>query len=68
MGNVALVFRETIEVTPVDSDVMLQSAVPGVTEIQMWPVDRLIAYASNARKNDAAIHRMAFRSSGVVGG
>jgi DNA modification methylase len=28
------------------------------TEIQTWPIDKLIAYARNPRKNDAAVDRM----------
>ena len=27
-------------------------------EIQIWPIDRLIFYARNPRKNDAAVDRM----------
>jgi len=27
-------------------------------EIQMWPIDRLVLYARNPRKNDAAVDRM----------
>ena len=27
-------------------------------EIQLWPVDRLVFYARNPRKNDAAVDRM----------
>jgi hypothetical protein len=27
-------------------------------EIQTWPIDRLVAYARNPRKNDAAVDRM----------
>jgi hypothetical protein len=27
-------------------------------EVQVWPIDRLIAYARNPRKNDAAVDRM----------
>ena len=29
------------------------------TEIEMWPIDRLIPYARNPRKNDGAVDRMA---------
>ena len=29
------------------------------TNIEMWPIDRLIPYARNPRKNDAAVDRMA---------
>jgi hypothetical protein len=28
------------------------------TELSTWPIDRLVAYARNPRKNDAAVHRM----------
>jgi DNA modification methylase len=35
---------------------MLKS--PHVSEIQIWPVDRLVLYARNPRKNDAAVDRM----------
>src|SRR5665811_1044532 len=28
------------------------------TEIQNWPIDRLVFYARNPRKNDAAVDRM----------
>ena len=31
---------------------------PHSTQIQIWPIDRLIAYARNPRKNDSAIDRM----------
>src|ERR1700722_20135189 len=31
---------------------------PQSTEIQIWPIDRLIFYARNPRKNDAAVDRM----------
>lgn len=27
-------------------------------EIQIWPIDKLVFYARNPRKNDAAVHRM----------
>jgi ParB-like chromosome segregation protein Spo0J len=27
-------------------------------EIQVWPIDRLVVYARNPRKNDAAVDRM----------
>src|SRR5215469_15798258 len=27
-------------------------------QIQLWPIDRLVAYARNPRKNDAAVDRM----------
>jgi len=29
-----------------------------LTEIQVWPIDKLIFYARNPRKNDAAVDRM----------
>ena len=28
------------------------------TEIQVWPIDKLVFYARNPRKNDAAVDRM----------
>jgi hypothetical protein len=28
------------------------------TEIQIWPIDKLVLYARNPRKNDAAVDRM----------
>jgi DNA modification methylase len=31
---------------------------PQRTEIQIWPIDRLVFYARNPRKNDAAVDRM----------
>ena len=35
---------------------MVQSAPP--IDIQLWPIDKLIFYARNPRKNDAAVDRM----------
>jgi ParB-like chromosome segregation protein Spo0J len=35
---------------------MVQS--PQALEIQIWPIDRLVLYARNPRKNDAAVDRM----------
>ena len=35
---------------------MIQS--PQSTEIQVWPLDRLVFYVRNPRKNDAAVDRM----------
>jgi DNA modification methylase len=35
---------------------MIQS--PRSTEIQVWPLDRLVVYLRNPRKNDAAVDRM----------
>jgi len=35
---------------------MIKSAQP--LEIQIWPIDRLVLYARNPRKNDAAVDRM----------
>ena len=35
---------------------ILQPAAPGV---ELWPIDKLIPYARNPRKNDAAVDRMA---------
>src|SRR5260370_1430060 len=36
------------------------SAIPAAppVEIQIWPIDKLVAYARNPRKNDAAVDRM----------
>jgi hypothetical protein len=36
------------------------SAIPVAPpiEIQIWPIDKLVAYARNPRKNDAAVDRM----------
>jgi ParB-like chromosome segregation protein Spo0J len=31
---------------------------PSTQSIEMWPIERLVAYARNPRKNDAAIDRM----------
>lgn len=31
---------------------------PTTPEIQIWPIDRLVFYASNPRKNDAVVDRM----------
>src|SRR6202521_2957851 len=35
-----------------------QAKGPQAVEIQIWPIDRLIFYARNPRKNDAAVDRM----------
>jgi ParB-like chromosome segregation protein Spo0J len=34
------------------------TASPHALEIQIWPIDRLVFYARNPRKNDAAVDRM----------
>src|SRR4249919_3066447 len=34
----------------------MQATIP--MEIQIWPIDRLVLYARNPRKNDAAVDRM----------
>lgn len=34
------------------------SAAPPTVEIQNWPIDRLIPYARNPRKNDDVVDRM----------
>ena len=34
---------------------MIKSPQP--MEIQIWPIDKLVFYAPNPRKNDAAVHR-----------
>jgi hypothetical protein len=31
---------------------------PQTLQIQIWPIDRLVFYARNPRKNDAAVGRM----------
>jgi DNA modification methylase len=31
---------------------------PSIPQIQIWPIDRLVFYARNPRKNDAAVDRM----------
>ena len=41
---------------PVHSDMTLQAFD---THVEMWPIDRLIPYARNPRKNDTAVDRMA---------
>ena len=33
--------------------------------IQIWPIDKLVFYARNPRKNDAAVDRMCGVHSGV---
>jgi hypothetical protein len=35
------------------------------TEVQIWPIDRLVCYARNPRKNDAAVDRM-YPSTGYL--
>ena len=37
---------------------MLANAAPLTAQIQHWPIDRLIFYARNPRKNDGAVDRM----------
>jgi DNA modification methylase len=32
---------------------------PMTQQIELWPIDKLVAYANNPRKNDAAVDRMA---------
>ncbi len=34
------------------------SSAPSVTGVEMWPISRLVPYARNPRKNDAAVDRM----------
>jgi len=34
------------------------TAGPEVTRVEVWPIDRLIPYARNPRKNDSAVDRM----------
>jgi hypothetical protein len=35
-----------------------ETAAAQIPQIQIWPIDRLVAYARNPRKNDAAVDRM----------
>src|SRR4249920_867780 len=35
-----------------------QETTAQIPQIQIWPIDRLVLYARNPRKNDAAIDRM----------
>src|SRR5258706_13031546 len=42
--------------TDIQGDSMTTS--PPSTEFQTWPIDRLVFYARNPRKNDAAVDRM----------
>src|ERR1700730_12022718 len=35
-----------------------QETAPQTLQIQIWPIDRLVFYARNPRKNDAAVDRM----------
>jgi DNA modification methylase len=35
-----------------------QETAPSIPHIQTWPIDRLVFYARNPRKNDAAVDRM----------
>jgi ParB-like chromosome segregation protein Spo0J len=35
-----------------------QAATAQTREVQIWPIDRLVFYARNPRKNDAAVDRM----------
>src|SRR5438270_5663925 len=34
------------------------TTAPPTTQIEVWPIDRLVFYARNQRKNDAAVDRM----------
>ncbi len=36
----------------------VQGMAPSIPQIQTWPIDRLVFYARNPRKNDAAVDRM----------
>jgi DNA modification methylase len=38
---------------------MLSQLAATQTQIQIWPIDRLVFYARNPRKNDSAVYRMA---------
>jgi hypothetical protein len=35
-----------------------RETAPAIPQIQTWPIDRLVFYARNPRKNDAAVDRM----------
>src|SRR5450755_927191 len=37
---------------------LAQAATPLIPQVQYWPLDRLVFYARNPRKNDAAVDRM----------
>jgi hypothetical protein len=37
---------------------LAQETAPSIPQIQIWPIDRLVFYARNPRKNDAAVDRM----------
>ncbi len=37
---------------------LTQQAAAQTYQIQIWPIDRLVFYARNPRKNDAAVDRM----------
>jgi hypothetical protein len=37
---------------------LTQETAPSIKQIQTWPIDRLVFYARNPRKNDAAVDRM----------
>ena len=37
---------------------LTQQAAAQTHQIQIWPIDRLVFYARNPRKNDAAVDRM----------
>src|SRR5882757_2617507 len=34
------------------------NSYPGANRIEYWPIDKLVFYARNPRKNDAAVDRM----------
>jgi hypothetical protein len=37
---------------------MLSQATAQIPQVQIWPIDRLVFYARNPRKNDSAVDRM----------
>jgi hypothetical protein len=37
-------------------------------EIQIWPIDRLVLYARNPRKNDGVVDRMCSSIRSIAGG
>src|SRR5450631_1700126 len=37
---------------------LAHEATPAIPQVQYWPIDRLVFYARNPRKNDGAVDRM----------
>jgi ParB-like chromosome segregation protein Spo0J len=42
----------------VNSEIDIRTRSVAAVQIQLWPIDRLVFYARNPRKNDAAVDRM----------